>query len=167
MARPLALNATLWATRKAPSGPLAVPGPGATGALEFARPEPNPSAGGVSLRFALPAAAHVRLELLDCTGRRVRTLADGSFAAGAHALAWDGAGEDGRAAAPGLYFARLATPGALRAEPVLASRPLTTPAPARAGAAFASAFVSGVTGRRRPHSVCSTQSTSGRIWSRW
>lgn len=112
----LALNATLWATRKAPSGPLAVPGPGATGALEFARPEPNPSAGGVSLRFALPAAAHVRLELLDCTGRRVRTLADASFAAGAHALAWDGAGEDGRALAPGLYFARLATPGALRVQ---------------------------------------------------
>jgi hypothetical protein len=42
----------------------------------------------------------------------VRTLADGERAAGEHRLSWDGAGDDGRAVAPGLYFARLATPGA-------------------------------------------------------
>lgn len=107
----LALNATLWATRKAPTGPLAVPAPPAF-ALEFARPEPNPSQGPVTLRFALRAPARARLELLDCSGRRVRTLADSERAAGAHVLAWDGTADDGGAVAPGLYFARLTTPSA-------------------------------------------------------
>lgn len=105
----LVLNATIWATRR-DRATLDVPAPVATG-VDFARPEPNPSAGGVALRFSLAAPARVRLELLDCAGRRVRVLADGERAAGAHGLAWDGAGEDGRAVAPGLYFARLAAPG--------------------------------------------------------
>jgi hypothetical protein len=106
----LALNATIWATRRDPL-PLDVPKDGKTG-LDFSRPEPNPSTGQVSLRFSLAEAAPVKLELLDCAGRRVRTLAEGTHAAGAHALAWDGADDRGRAVTPGLYFARLVTPGA-------------------------------------------------------
>lgn len=108
----LALNATIWATRRDPAT-LDVAARDASG-LDFARPEPNPSHGAVTLRFSLAAPAPVRLELLDCSGRRVRVLADGEHAPGAHALAWDGAGEDGREVAPGLYFARLVTPGAAR-----------------------------------------------------
>lgn len=104
----LVLNATIWVTRR-DDAILAVT-PRAGGATSFALPEPNPSAGPVTLGFSLAAPARVRLELLDCAGRRVRVLADGECAAGAHAPAWDGAGEDGRAVGPGLYFARLVTP---------------------------------------------------------
>lgn len=105
----LIMNGTIWATRR-DVATLAV-GPRAGSGLAFATPEPNPSAGGVTLRFSLGSPARVRLELLDCAGRRVRVLADGERAAGPHALAWDGAGEDGRAVAPGLYFARLVAAG--------------------------------------------------------
>lgn len=104
----LALNATLWATRR---DAVTLDVPVRTGPdLEFARPEPNPSSAGVALRFTLAAPAHVRLELLDCAGRLVRVVAEGEYGPGACTLAWDGTGEGGSRVAPGLYFARLATP---------------------------------------------------------
>lgn len=106
----LAMNATIWVTRRAAAPTTSVSGP-AAGALAFAAPEPNPSSGAVTLRFSLAAAADVRVELLDTAGRRVRTLASGTRDAGAYALRWDGRADDGRAVSPGLYFARLVTPG--------------------------------------------------------
>lgn len=106
----LVLNATLWATRRAPAT-LAV-GPAAAHGAALAAPEPNPSAGAVTLRFSLAAAGPARLEILDCAGRRVRVLADGWRGAGDHAAGWDGRTGAGAPAAPGLYFARLATPEA-------------------------------------------------------
>lgn len=72
-------------------------------ALEFRPVAPNPARDGVRFAFRLPAAAEVRLEVLDVHGRRVATVAEGAFAAGAHAPAWrrpEGVGA-------GIYFARL------------------------------------------------------------
>ncbi len=60
----------------------------------------------VRLLLALPAAARARVTVHDVRGARVRTLADGAFAAGLHALAWDGGTGPGGAAAPGVYFVR-------------------------------------------------------------
>ncbi len=69
---------------------------------------PNPFTVSTSLAFDLPqAAGDASLEVLDLAGRRVRTLWRGPASAGAHAIAWDGRGEDGAKAAPGVYFARL------------------------------------------------------------
>jgi flagellar hook assembly protein FlgD len=45
--------------------------------------------------------------VLDASGRRVRTLADGAGTAGAHSAAWDGHDDAGRAVPPGIYFAAL------------------------------------------------------------
>ncbi len=74
-------------------------------ALEPARP--NPSRGETALRFGLPRAGRARLELLDVTGRRVRTLVDGEFGAGPHEAAWDGTDDRGAALPAGLYWARV------------------------------------------------------------
>ena len=71
----------------------------------------NPAPGAFPLRFGLAQRAHVTLAILDPAGRRVRTLARGEFEAGEHAAPWDGRDEDGRAVAPGLYFARFETAG--------------------------------------------------------
>jgi flagellar hook assembly protein FlgD len=49
----------------------------------------------------------VRLEVLDTSGRRVRTLVDGDRDAGRHAARWDGENDAGNTAAPGVYFVRL------------------------------------------------------------
>lgn len=73
----------------------------------FARPEPNPSRGSALMRFSLPAASAVTLELFDEKGRRVRTILVGALPAGEHSRTWDGRDDAGIATAPGIYFARL------------------------------------------------------------
>jgi hypothetical protein len=52
---------------------------------------PNPSSSGVLLPFELGAGANVEAVRYDALGRRVAVLASGSYAAGRHALALDGA----------------------------------------------------------------------------
>jgi hypothetical protein len=66
----------------------------------------NPSRGGVDIRFSLPAEERARLTILDVTGRRIATLADGPFTAGHHPLRWDPV-----VVPPGVYFARLEAGG--------------------------------------------------------
>ena len=61
---------------------------------------PNPSAGRVTLRFDLPAAARVRVAVVDVVGRIVRDV-DRTMEAGRHAFALDLPG--GRNAS-GVYF---------------------------------------------------------------
>jgi hypothetical protein len=45
---------------------------------------PNPFAASTTIRFALPVASRVRLEVYDLLGRRVRTLANALYPPGAH-----------------------------------------------------------------------------------
>jgi uncharacterized delta-60 repeat protein len=68
---------------------------------------PNPFAVGTTVTFELPAGGPIALTVYAVNGARVRTLAAGPWAAGSHRVAWDGADEAGRAAAPGIYFIRL------------------------------------------------------------
>jgi hypothetical protein len=79
--------------------------------MTFAIISQNPSPNGASLRLALPRDANVRLSVYDAMGRRVKTLAAGSQAAGVHDLRWSGDDEAGRAQPSGLYFARLDAAG--------------------------------------------------------
>ncbi len=77
--------------------------------LALASPIPSPFRSNTLVRFALPHAAEVRLEVLDVSGRRVRTLVDGeSRAAGAHAVEWNGTSDRGERLPSGIYFVRLA-----------------------------------------------------------
>ncbi len=89
-----------------------LPGLPAGVVLEGARPNPcNPR---TVIRFSLPAAGPVALDLHDAGGARLRRLADGHFAAGAHELAWDGRDDLGREAASGTYLLRLVSGEAVR-----------------------------------------------------
>ena len=74
---------------------------------------PNPTSGRTSIRFVLPRDQWARLALFDSRGRRVRTLAEGGFAAGPHAIAWDGRGDKGQALPASIYFARLESESAV------------------------------------------------------
>ena len=71
---------------------------------------PNPSSGLTNLRFALRAAAPVRLAIYDVAGREVAVLVDRDLPAGDHSWNWHGRTADGVEAAAGVYFARLETP---------------------------------------------------------
>ena len=72
---------------------------------------PNPSRGALRAEFTLPAEGDAEVAVFDAQGRRVATLASGCQPAGTHALAWNGAGDDGAPAAAGLYFVRLRAGG--------------------------------------------------------
>jgi hypothetical protein len=68
---------------------------------------PNPARSEVHLAADLPAAAALRVQILDVQGRVVATLADGEYAAGRHRLVWNAGGRS----APGLYLARMQAAG--------------------------------------------------------
>jgi uncharacterized repeat protein (TIGR01451 family) len=63
---------------------------------------PNPVSVSARLRYELPEATAVRLQVFDLLGRRVATLADGEKPAGRHEVSWQSAG-----LASGTYFVRL------------------------------------------------------------
>ena len=75
---------------------------------------PNPFNPRTTIRFELPVAAHVRLSVFDVAGRLIRTLADGSLAAGSHETVWDGCDATGRAMGSGSYLARLESGGTVQ-----------------------------------------------------
>jgi cytochrome c peroxidase len=75
---------------------------------------PNPFSTSATIRFELPAAARVKLEVFDVTGRAVRRLQDGNLTAGAHAIAWNGLDDRGSEIPGGVYFYRLDANGATR-----------------------------------------------------
>ena len=79
--------------------------------IRFAPPNPSPTRGPVTLRFALPRMAPLRLSIYAATGRRVRDIATGAHNAGEHEVAWDLRDEAGRSVVGGIYFARLETAG--------------------------------------------------------
>ncbi len=86
---------------------LASPEDGVPTAFALSRTGPNPFRQRTSLTIALPKPTKVRLVLHDVGGRVVRTLADGAYAAGVHAIAWDARDDAGRPVGPGMYFARI------------------------------------------------------------
>lgn len=85
----------------------AVRGEGTPTATRLFTPFPNPLRGESTVRFDLARRADLRIEAFDLSGRRVATLADGAFEAGAYSLRWNGRRSDGRMADAGLYFLRM------------------------------------------------------------
>jgi hypothetical protein len=73
-------------------------------------PFPNPPGEVATLRFDLARPADVRLEVFDVAGRRLATLAERTWPAGAWALRWDGRGQSGQRLGSGVYFIRLSGP---------------------------------------------------------
>jgi hypothetical protein len=63
---------------------------------------PNPFNSSTVIRYSLPSASRVTVEIYDILGRKVATLLDGEEAVGEHSLIWN-AGE----LPSGLYFSRI------------------------------------------------------------
>ncbi|MCC6652385.1 MAG: hypothetical protein IT348_14630 [Candidatus Eisenbacteria bacterium] len=75
-------------------------------ATSFRGAIPNPARPGGTLAFELARDSRVELSIHDLSGRRVATVASGSFAPGRHAPRWDGRDARGNELPGGLYFAR-------------------------------------------------------------
>jgi len=76
-------------------------------ALRLGMPRPNPFDGSTRLDYAIPAEGWVRVDVLDVTGRRVRTLRAAFEKAGTRTVVWDGRDEGGQEVAAGVYWVRL------------------------------------------------------------
>jgi flagellar hook assembly protein FlgD len=76
--------------------------------LAFRSPWPNPSRDAVQLSLALPGKGAVDVDVVDVTGRRVRTLFRGTTG-GTLVMRWDGTDDHGHPTPAGIYFARART----------------------------------------------------------
>jgi hypothetical protein len=71
---------------------------------------PNPFGRTTTIRFTLPTADRILLEILDPAGRVVRTLRDHvAVQPGEQQVVWDGRNDAGHPVGSGTYFARLKT----------------------------------------------------------
>ncbi len=68
---------------------------------------PNPFNPSTRVRFGLKEKGHVSLRIYDVSGRLVRILIDDIRDAGSYEAVWDGANDEGRATASGIYFCRM------------------------------------------------------------
>jgi hypothetical protein len=67
----------------------------------------NPTQGASVIRFDLPSANRVSVDVYGVDGRLVRRLVDGAREAGRHTAYWDGTDGAGSRVVPGMYFARV------------------------------------------------------------
>jgi hypothetical protein len=84
------------------STPVEPIGPPSGAPLALRSAGPNPFRDAASVRYTLAAAGRVRVDLVDVRGRIVARLADGTMAAGEHAVP-----VSGRGLAPGVYQVRV------------------------------------------------------------
>jgi len=68
---------------------------------------PNPFNPLTTIRFDLPEAGYVLLQIFDLSGKRVKTLIDGERASGTHSVVWDGTNFDNQQVGAGAYFCRI------------------------------------------------------------
>jgi hypothetical protein len=86
--------------------------------LTLAAPRPNPAGGSLTVTFGLPGDGTATVQVLDASGRLVRTLHDGPAGAGWHRVRWDGEATRGGRVRPGLYWVLLRAEGQARSERV-------------------------------------------------
>jgi hypothetical protein len=71
---------------------------------------PNPFNPRTTVSFTLLTAGPIQVAIYDTKGRMVALLIDGSLAAGAHTVDWDGRDAHGTSMPSGTYLCRLAAP---------------------------------------------------------
>jgi hypothetical protein len=77
---------------------------GIPAAYELGQNYPNPFNPVTTIRYGVPVAGRVLLDVYDIAGRRIRTLVDGDTPAGYHSVEWDGRNDAGVGVASGVYM---------------------------------------------------------------
>ncbi len=70
---------------------------------------PNPFNPWTIVRYDLPEAGAVRIDIYNIKGQRIRTLVDERQSAGTHEVVWDGRNDKNAIVASGVYLSRLWT----------------------------------------------------------
>ncbi len=68
---------------------------------------PNPFNLSTNIRFALPNAGRVDLEIFNILGQKIKSVISDELPAGYHQAIWDGCDDTGKPVASGVYFTRL------------------------------------------------------------
>jgi hypothetical protein len=80
---------------------------------------PNPFSHQVMIPLELTTESAVRLDIYDASGRLVRTLRDGSIAAGTENVIWDGKDSGSKPVRAGVYYARLSIGDKVAVQPMV------------------------------------------------
>ena len=68
---------------------------------------PNPFNPTTNIEFLLPKSGHVKIEIYNIRGQKVKTLVDQYLKAGRKLVDWDGKDDNGNDVSSGIYFYRL------------------------------------------------------------
>lgn len=68
---------------------------------------PNPFNANTNIKFTLPKAGHITIDVFNILGQKVNGLVSEHRGAGYHTISWDGTTRDGVEAPSGIYFYRL------------------------------------------------------------
>ncbi len=71
---------------------------------------PDPFTKTTTIRFEIEKPEHVRITILDISGREVKTLVDQKLESGSHEVTWDGQNTNHAEVGKGLYFYKLSIP---------------------------------------------------------
>ena len=69
----------------------------------------NPSYREITIKYQVLYPSYIKLEILDLTGRIIRTLVDGKKQVGYYNAAWKGDDSSGKSTSSGVYFVRLSS----------------------------------------------------------
>ena len=90
-----------------PTGIALDPLTGLPGSFMLEQNYPNPFNPETRIRFTIPEAAEVSLEVFDLLGRKLNVLLNRNMIAGSYEVIWDGRDQQGRSMSSGVYVYRL------------------------------------------------------------
>ena len=90
--------------------------------LQLHAPAPNPAVAPGDVRFSLPAAGHVDIDLFNVAGQRVAQVASEWYPAGDHVVSLRRVNEAGRTLGSGVYFIQLRGEGVNRTQKLIIAR---------------------------------------------
>jgi flagellar hook assembly protein FlgD len=70
---------------------------------------PNPFNPTTQIAFSVPADNHIRLDIYNVRGERIRSLADSRYSAGHYKVVWNGKNDTGNPVPSGIYIYQLRT----------------------------------------------------------
>lgn len=77
------------------------------GSFRLLQNYPNPFNPATTISYHIPEQTHVRIDIFDVTGKRIKTLLDAPIASGTHSIKWQGTFDDGKTVPSGVYFYRM------------------------------------------------------------
>jgi len=77
--------------------------------FELGQNYPNPFNPSTTIKFSLPEASYVKLEVFNILGQKVKSLLDEKKNVGIHTVVWNGENQNGEKVSSGIYFYRLET----------------------------------------------------------